>query len=193
MKCMGSSLPQQVLVTGAAGFIGSHLTDRLLDLGGEVFGFDNLSSGDKADLTHAMVSPRFQFVEGGLLDSDATKCVLGQCPLIFHLAADPEVRTGAESPDSHFKQNLLTTFNLLDAIRMRGTPTKFVQELSLRELAWLCVIEIPSTFAGPGLSGLEEDALAFPVLLQRFLQRGFLFSGHLFSEGFFYRLESLPD
>jgi len=81
------SLP--VLVTGAAGFIGSHLTERLLDLGYEVAGLDNLSSGDEANLTRAVKNSRFHFVKGDLLDSETTSCVLGRSETVFHLAADP--------------------------------------------------------------------------------------------------------
>jgi len=119
-------LPRRVLVTGAAGFIGSHLVDRLVGLGREVAGFDNLSSGDKVNLAHAMEDPRFRFIEGDLLDLEATGSALGQSDLVFHLAADPEVRVGAEDPDSHFRQNLLATYKLLEAIRKRATPTKLV-------------------------------------------------------------------
>lgn len=71
------SLPSGVLVTGAAGFIGSHLTDRFLDLGWQVVGFDNLSSGDRANLMQAMENSRFRFVEGDLVDLGATMRVLG--------------------------------------------------------------------------------------------------------------------
>jgi len=114
------------LVTGAAGFIGSHLTDRLLSLGGEVVGFDNLSAGDKLNLAGAMEDSRFRFAEGDLCDFEATRHVLGEAELVFHLAADPEVRVGVEDPDSHFRQNLLATYTLLEAIRKRAAPTKLV-------------------------------------------------------------------
>lgn len=115
-----------ILVTGAAGFIGSHLTAKLLERGFEVVGFDNLSSGTKTNLTDSLKNSRFRFVEGDLLDPQAIEGALGSCSLIFHLAADPEVRVGAENPDSHFKQNLQATYNLLEALRKRRTPTKLV-------------------------------------------------------------------
>jgi len=116
----------QALVTGAAGFIGSHLTDGLLRLGWGIVGFDNLSTGDITNLAYAMENSRFRFVEGDLLDVEAARRVLGECEMVFHLAADPEVRTGAWNPDSHFRQNLTATFNLLEAIRRRGDPTRLV-------------------------------------------------------------------
>ena len=111
---------RQVVVTGAAGFIGSHLTDRLLHLGWNVVGYDNLTGGNSANLTHARASSRFRFVEGDLLDFEAIESTIGNCDLIFHLAADPEVRIGAQNPSLHFKQNLLATFNLLEALRKRS-------------------------------------------------------------------------
>ena len=118
------------MVTGAAGFIGSHVTDRLLDLGWNVVGFDNLSGGNSSNLTDATANSRFRFVEGDLLDFEAIENVIGNCELIFHLAADPEVRVGAQNSDLHFKQNLLATFNLFEAIRKRGASTKTFLYLS---------------------------------------------------------------
>ena len=66
------NLPKRILVTGAAGFIGSHLTDRLVNRGFEVVGLDNLSTGTLSNLSHAMASSRFKFVKADLLDGEAT-------------------------------------------------------------------------------------------------------------------------
>jgi UDP-glucose 4-epimerase len=115
-----------ILITGAAGFIGSHLTNKLLSLRHKVVGFDNLSGGSKTNLKNAMKDPRFRFVEGDLLNRNETQHALGDCSLIFHLAADPEVRAGEEDPEKHFRQNLLATYSLLEAIRRRGTDTRLV-------------------------------------------------------------------
>jgi UDP-glucose 4-epimerase len=117
---------ERFLVTGAAGFIGSHLTDRLLTLGFRVTGLDNLSTGRRSNLAHALKNPNFQFVEGDLLNIEAVSRALGNYALVFHLAANAEVRAGEENPRTHFEQNLLATFNLLEAIRKRKLPTRFV-------------------------------------------------------------------
>ena len=114
------------LVTGAAGFIGSHLTDRLLEGGWEVVGLDDLSSGNRANLTKSLKNTSFKFTEGSLFDLSTTKEVLGKCTLVFHLAADPEVQAGSQDPEHQLKQNLLTTFNLLEAIRTRKMATRLV-------------------------------------------------------------------
>ena len=113
-----------VLVTGAAGFIGSNLTERLLEQGCEVVGLDNLSSGNRLNLAEALRNARFKFVEGDLSDLKTTREALGKCTLIFHLAADPEVQRGSQDPNRQLKQNLLATFNLLEAIRIRKMATR---------------------------------------------------------------------
>jgi UDP-glucose 4-epimerase len=163
----------RILVTGAAGFIGSHLTDRLLSLGYEVIGFDNLSGGRKANLKSAMKDTRFRFVEGDLLNRKETQRALGDCSLIFHLAADPEVRVGEEDPSRHFTQNLLGTYNLLDAIRRRGTSARLVFASTSTVYGEASVIPTPENY-GPLLPistygatklGCEALASSFTQLL----------------------------
>jgi UDP-glucose 4-epimerase len=119
-------MPKRVLVTGVAGFIGSHLADRLVDRGFDVVGLDNLSAGTMSNLSHAMTNPRFKFVKADLLDDQATERALGDCDFIYHLAADPEIRRGAAEPTLPFKQNLETTFKLLEVLRKRKAPTRLV-------------------------------------------------------------------
>src|SRR3989304_2876210 len=114
------------LVTGAAGFIGSHLTERLLEGGCEVVGLDDLSSSNRANLAQSLKNTSFKFAEGSLFDRSTIKEVLGKCTLVFHLAADPEVQAGSRDPERQLKQNLLTTLNLLEAIRVRGSKTKLI-------------------------------------------------------------------
>lgn len=104
-------------VTGCAGFIGSHLTDRLLDLGHEVIGYDNLSTGHRPFLERSLASPHFRFEEGDLLDADhLSKAMLGT-ESVFHLAANADVRFGTEHPGKDLEQNTIATFNVLEAMR----------------------------------------------------------------------------
>lgn len=110
----------KVLVTGAAGFIGSNLADRLLDDGHEVVGYDNFSTGQRRFLEAAMVSPRFRLVEGDLMDLDALKPVMSGVEMVFHLAANADVRFGTEHPRRDLEQNTIVTYNVLEAMRANG-------------------------------------------------------------------------
>lgn len=108
---------QRILVTGGAGFIGSHLVDVLLEQGKQVSVIDNLSSGKLSNLRDAQQSPNFTLFKQDLLDTAGTLEALEGCGLVFHLAANPEVRIGAAEPGLHFEQNVVATFRLLEAIR----------------------------------------------------------------------------
>ncbi len=145
---MERGIVRSVFITGAAGFIGSHLTDQLLSSGAEVVGFDNLSTGTISNLAHALQDSHFHFVRGDLLDIEATSQALGQSELVFHLAADPEVRAGAQNPKGHFKQNLQATFNLLEVIRKRRTLTRLVFASTSTIYGEATVIPTPESY-GP--------------------------------------------
>jgi UDP-glucose 4-epimerase len=108
---------QKVFVTGAAGFIGSHLTDRLLADGLAVVGWDNFATGQKRFLEGALQQPRFTFVRGDNLDLPALTAAMKGCDFVFHLAANADVRFGTENPRKDFDQNTLATFNVLEAMR----------------------------------------------------------------------------
>jgi UDP-glucose 4-epimerase len=105
------------IVTGGAGFIGSHLVDRLLAEGHFVVAYDNLSSGSLHFLEQARRSPAFSFVEGDTLDADALRRTIRGCDLVFHLAANADVRRGPDHPDRDLEQNTRATFNVLEAMR----------------------------------------------------------------------------
>jgi len=106
-------------VTGGAGFIGSHMVDLLLK-SGEVVVYDNFSTGKKEFLTEAMNSHGFTLVEGDLLDLEKVKIAMAGCDWVFHFAANPDVRTGADNPKFDVEQGVLVTFNVLEAMRDCG-------------------------------------------------------------------------
>jgi UDP-glucose 4-epimerase len=110
----------RVFITGGAGFIGSHLVDRLCQNHVDVVVFDNLSTGRIENLKKWMNAPNFKFVLGDLLSPENIWKTLDECEAVFHLAANPEVKTSSENPKVHYEQNVLATFNLLEAIRKVG-------------------------------------------------------------------------
>jgi len=110
----------KAFVTGAAGFIGSNLVDRLLSLGHEVTGFDNFSTGFHEFLEGARANPRFHLVEGDLLDLDAVRRAIIGSDFVFHLAANADVRFGPDHPRRDLEQNTIVTWNVLEAMRSGG-------------------------------------------------------------------------
>ena len=108
------------LVTGAAGFIGSSLVDRLLSLGHTVIGVDNLSTGLLEYIQQARENPGFSFIQGDLLDSELLRQELLGVDAVFHLAANADIRGGLEQPRRDLEQNTLVTFNVLEAMREAG-------------------------------------------------------------------------
>ena len=113
----------KALVTGAAGFIGSNLVDRLLADGFEVVGFDNLSTGIRSFIGSALEHPRFRLIEGDLLDPAAITAAATGVDTVFHLAANADVRFGLEHPRRDLEQNTIATFNVLEAMRAVGAKT----------------------------------------------------------------------
>jgi UDP-glucose 4-epimerase len=109
-----------VLVTGAAGFIGSNLVDRLLAEGVSVVGYDNFSTGRAEFLTQAEKSPRFNLVRGDLFDAAKLGAAMRGCGAVIHLAANADVRHGLEHPLRDFEQNTGGTMNVLEAMRSAG-------------------------------------------------------------------------
>jgi UDP-glucose 4-epimerase len=112
---------QKVLVTGGAGFIGSHLVDSLIGRGIEVRVVDNLSSGDLKNIEPWLDDSRFEFFQGDLKDASTASRSIDGVEAVFHLAANPEVRVAEVDPSIHLHENLLATFNVLEAMRKTGT------------------------------------------------------------------------
>lgn len=106
-------------VTGGAGFIGSHLVDRLAEVG-EVTVYDNLSSGNLQFIGQHLGKRNFRFMKADLLDFDTLRQALSEHGIVFHLAANPDVRAGIEKTDLDLKQGILATYNVLEAMRLNG-------------------------------------------------------------------------
>jgi UDP-glucose 4-epimerase len=169
----------RVFVTGAAGFIGSTLVDRLLAAGHDVVGFDNFSTGQRRFLHDAVDHAAFTLVEGDTLDLPRLTRAVDGADLVVHLAANADVRFGTEHPSRDLHQNTIATFNVLEAMRAGG----------VRRIAFSSTGSVygeAKTFPTP------EDA-AFPVqtslygasklagesLIQAYCE-GFGFQGYIF-------------
>jgi UDP-glucose 4-epimerase len=107
----------KAFVTGGAGFIGSNLVDRLLNEGHSVTAYDNLSTGQQRFLESAKQQPRFQFVQGDILDRKLLpEAMLGH-DVVFHLAANADVRFGTNQPRKDLDQNTIGTWCVIEAMR----------------------------------------------------------------------------
>lgn len=115
-------IKKNFLVTGGAGFIGSNLVERLISDDCSVVVLDNLSSGRLDNVKQMQGMTGFRFERGDLLDCEIAK-QLKDCDLIFHLAANPDVRAGSANPDLHFNQNIVATYKLLEAARKADIET----------------------------------------------------------------------
>src|SRR5438132_2832783 len=112
---------QRAFVTGAAGFIGSSLCDRLIHEGWEVIGWDNFSTGQTEFIEAAKQHSQFWLVSGDNLDLKHLTETMAGASVVFHLAANADVRFGLEHPRKDLEQNTIATFNVLEAMRANGT------------------------------------------------------------------------
>ena len=110
----------KVLVTGGAGFIGSHLIDRLVKDGCRVRIVDNLSGGRLENIKPHIDAGTIEFIAEDLKDPQVALKAVEGIDVVFHLAANPEVRVSTTNPEIHFNENVVVTFNLLEAIRKKG-------------------------------------------------------------------------
>jgi UDP-glucose 4-epimerase len=105
------------MVTGGAGFIGSHLVDKLMAAGNEVIVYDNLSKGNLNFLKQHEKSKKFRFVKADLLDMKTLEKELRGVDFVYHLAANADVQLGFEKTFTDTEQGVIATYNLLEAMR----------------------------------------------------------------------------
>ena len=139
----------KVFITGAAGFIGSNFTDRLLDEGYSVIGYDNFSTGFKENLDVASKYPCFSIFRNDVLDLPSLTKAMNGCDFVFHLAANADVRFGLENPRKDLEQNTIATFNVLEAMRSNS-----IQHIAFASTG--------SIYGEPKIFPTPED-LPFPI------------------------------
>ena len=156
---------RSILVTGGAGFIGSHMVDALMSDDAEVRVLDNLSNGTLNNIQRWLRDSSFEFIKGDLLNEKDLERAVDGCEVIFHLAANPEVRIGASAPEIHFEQNVVATYRLLEAMRRSGSSDLLVFTSSSTVYGDASEIPTPEDY-GPlkpisiyGASKLASEAL----------------------------------
>ena len=115
--------PRQALVTGGAGFIGSHVVDRLLADGAEVIVYDNFTTGSPRNLASHVGDPRMRIVEADVLDLPRLSAEMRGCDSVFHFQANADVRGGIARTRVDLEQNTIGTWNVLEAMRGAGAGT----------------------------------------------------------------------
>ncbi len=107
-------------ITGGAGFIGSHLVDRLIQEGHVVTAFDNLSIGKKDFIRHHFSNRRFDFIEGDILNLGHLKKSMEKSDVVVHLASISDIRRGIEETRLDLEQGTVGTYHVLEAMRLNG-------------------------------------------------------------------------
>ena len=110
----------RAMVTGGAGFIGSHLIDRLVSRGDKVVILDNMSSGVREFVSHHLDSGAAVLHEVDITDLESVKAHMGGIDFVYHLAANPDIRLGTKITDTDLKQGTIATYNVLEAMRLCG-------------------------------------------------------------------------
>ena len=111
---------QRILITGGAGFIGSHLAEALVAAGAEVFVIDDLSTGSDANLSALEGNPRFHFTQGSILDPSVLNPLVAKVDFVYHLAAAVGVELVVRQPVHTLEDNVAGTENVLAAVAKRG-------------------------------------------------------------------------
>tara|TARA_B110001452_G_C15219134_1_gene422621 strand:+ start:827 stop:1771 length:945 start_codon:yes stop_codon:yes gene_type:complete len=110
----------RALVTGGAGFIGSHLVDRLVARGDEVVVADNLSSGVLQFIQNHIDSGAVDFQNVELKDLESLKPLMVGIDMVYHLAANADIRLGTRVTDTDLKEGTIVTYNVLESMRLAG-------------------------------------------------------------------------
>lgn len=172
MSAPSTTAPSTYLVTGGAGFVGSHLTDALLAQGHTVVVLDDLSTGDRANLAAAWPSPRLRFVRGSALDTRLVAELAGRCEVVVHLATEGAGPV-AEAARQHGRRLLAVADDRAHGrpeetilVRLRhtvGPRQSAASGADLPRLAAQAVAGLPLTIHGDGTRRLRLTHVADTV------------------------------
>jgi len=107
----------KILITGAAGFVGSHLCDKYVGDGHTVIGVDNFTNGNLSNIRHLVASPKFKLIKGDIRDKSLLDSLMQGVDVVFHLAAQIHVDRSLVEPDETWTTNVLGTLNVLESAR----------------------------------------------------------------------------
>lgn len=195
----------KVFVTGGSGFIGSHIVDELVLRNHEVVVYDNLSTGYKRHLKTFIDMERIQFVEGDILDFPKLSKAIEGSDLVFHLAANADVRGGKANTSVDLQQNIIGTHNVMESLKING-----IKEIVFTSSATVYgepeIYPTPETFAPLQTSLYGASKLAAEGLIQAYSEyfgiRSYMFRfvswiGERYSHGVIYdfmnKLRRKPD
>lgn len=149
----------KAIVTGGAGFIGSHLVDRLLAEGYEVIALDNLAVGRKENIAHHADNPNFRFIEADIREREYIGAYFNGVDLVFHLAALADIVPSIVNPVGYYTTNVLGTLNVLESARAAGVK-KFVY------VASSSCYGIPDMYPTPETAPVNPE---YPYALTKYL------------------------
>ena len=119
----------RILVTGCAGFIGSHLSETLIKKGYKVVGIDNLSNGKLSNIQSFRNNKNFNFLKCDFGDKEKLSETLSQVDIVYHLAALADIVPSIKNPDVYFSSNVNSTFNLVRSCEKKKIKKKNNDEL----------------------------------------------------------------
>lgn len=157
----------RTLVTGGAGFIGSHLVDELVRRDNQVIVYDNLSSGFKRHLETLLSNNRITLVEGELLDEERLNAAMKGADTVFHLAANADVRGGKSNTRVDLEQNIIGTHRVLEAMRINGA-SRIVFTSSATVYGEPDVFPTPESYAPIQTSVYGASKLAAEAMIQAY-------------------------
>ena len=156
-------------ITGAAGFIGSNLTDRLLANGYRVVGFDNFSTGQENFLVTASGHTNFNLIRGDTLNLPALTAAMVGCDFVFHLAANADVRFGLEHPKKDLEQNTIARPPLFRRPKQRHFRSKLRSTVPPSSLAKVSFKPTAKASVSPVTSSGSSQFLANATRTDMFL------------------------
>ena len=155
------------LVTGGAGFIGSHIVDRLVQDGVEVTVYDNFSTGREEFLSQHAGNRNVKVVHADVLDNQVLTKEMARCDFVFHLQANADVRGGIRQTRADLEQNTIATWNVLEAMRINE-----IKRISFASSATVYgepdVFPTPETYAPLQTSLYGASKLASEAMIQAY-------------------------